>query len=129
MPITHDAATWDEEQLQEELAIRMPPGWTFDVAPNESINRWVVTIFGPKGEQAWEGDGITAQLVLLDALGWMETRSIHVSDTSPWVRRRGELNPQRVHEHIFSKMSTKDDPPDLDPSEVQAVYSNRTKRH
>jgi len=127
MPLTSDVSTWDGDQLQQELAVRLSLGWTFQIIPDSTIDRWVVNIFNDKMEQVWRGEALTAQLVLLDALGWVETRSISCSETSPWVRRREELNPQRVHEQLFSKLFVKEDPPDLDPSEIQAVYS-RTKR-
>lgn len=128
MTLTAEAATWDSEQLHEELAIRMPSRWSFELDPDESINRWVVRVLNEVGVEVWRSEEITPQLVLLNAIGWIEARKSPVSETSPWFRRQGELNSQRVHEQLFSKLSVKEDPPDIDPTEVDSVYSTRRNK-
>lgn len=122
MSITYEAAFWDEDQLQQEIAGRLPVGWALDLHANDLVNRWEASILNGAGEVIWGGVAITSQLVLFEALGWIETRDIPLSDSSPWVRRRGELNSQRVHEHVQSLFPHIEDPPDLDPSQVEELY-------
>jgi hypothetical protein len=126
MSLTIEASTWDEDQLKEELAIRMPSKWYFSLVPNEELNRWVLLIFND-GIQEWRGEGIHTQLVLLDAIGWVEARVSPTPEGSPWRRKRGEISQVRIHDYLFSKVSTKEDPLDLTPTEVDSLYSSRTK--
>lgn len=125
MAITVEAATWNEEQLKEELAIRMPPKWYFVLTPDEEASRWRVTIFDGSKTQAWEGEGIHSQLVLLDAIGWLEARLTPIPDGSPWKRRRGEITQSQIYDQIFSKLSTREVPPDLTPTEIESLYSRK----
>jgi hypothetical protein len=116
-----------EQQLQEEIAINLPPKWSFSFDSNEEETRWGVSVFDAEGKEVWKGANITSQLVLLETIGWLATRSHSPSDGSPWVRRRGELNSEKVHEILYSKVFDSREIPDLDPNEIASVYSKARK--
>jgi flavin reductase (DIM6/NTAB) family NADH-FMN oxidoreductase RutF len=110
MSLDIEAATWDVERIKDEINLRLVSGWVFKEA---SITLEEVEL--------WSGEGLTAQLVLLDALGWLENRLYQVRDVGPWVRRQGELSPQRVHDIAYSKSYGPSDPPHLDPDEIESI--------
>jgi hypothetical protein len=125
--LTPYLSTCTEQQLQEEIAVNLPPKWSFSLGSNEEETRWEVPVFNEGGEEVWKGTGVTSQLALLETIGWLAIRNHPVSSGSPWVRRRGELNPDRVHETLFSKTFDPKEVPDLDPQEVSLVYSGVRK--
>lgn len=89
---------------------------------------WVAFITNPEEVEVWSGSRVTAQLVLLDALGWIESQHHKVSEASRWVRRSGDLDPQRVHDIAYSKSFGPPDPPDLDPNEIESVARSVKKQ-
>ena len=116
-----EAATWDEERIRDEVILRLHPNWTFRFGPAEDQMSWVASILNPEEVEFWSGSEVTAQLVLLDALGWAESQHHKVSEASLWVRRSGDFDPQRVHDIAYSKSFGLLDPLDLDPSEIESV--------
>lgn len=127
MSLDLDASTWDAVRLQQEIVLRLPIGYGFTVAPTEDQKQWVSSVIDDQQVEVWSSVALTTQLALLNLLGWLETRNSKLSDSSPWVRKRGELNPQRVHELVYSKTYVTEEVPDLDPAEVEAVYSKSRK--
>lgn len=121
-----EVTTWDEERVKDEITLRLDPGWVFRFGPSENQMFWEATITAEEAE-IWSGEGLTAQLVLLDALGWLENRRYRASEGSLWVRRRGDLNAERVHEIAYSKSYGPPDPPHLDPKEIQSVVQSLRK--
>lgn len=121
-----EVTTWDEERVKDEITLRLEPGWVFKFGPSENQMFWEVTITSEEVE-IWSGEGLTAQLILLDALGWLENRKYKASEGSLWVRRRGDLNAERVHEIAYSKSYGPPDPPHLDPKEIQSVVQSTRK--
>ena len=121
-----EVTTWDEERVKDEVTLRLEPGWVFKFGPSENQMFWEVTITSEEVE-IWSGEGLTAQLVLLDALGWLENRKYKASEGSLWVRRRGDLNAERVHEIAYSKSYGIPDPPHLDPDEIDSVVQAARK--
>lgn len=126
MSIDIDASTWDEDRLKEEIALRLESGWSFKFGPSENQMAWEAFITQDL-EELWSGEGLTAQLVLLDALGWLENRQYQVRDVGIWVRRQGDLNPQRVHDLAYSKSYGPPDPPHLDPDEIASMAQSTRK--
>jgi hypothetical protein len=123
MPLSFDASNWDEDRLRQEIAIRLPDGWGFNVLPSEEQTHWISSVVDDQKVEVWSSSGLTLQLVLLNLLGWLEVRNTSLSDSSPWVRKRGELNSQRVHDLAYSKVYVQEEVPDLDPVEIDAVVS------
>lgn len=127
MSLDIEVTTWDEERIKDEITLRLGSGWTFKIGPSEDQTSWESSIYNPEEVEVWTGDAMTAQLVLLDALGWLESRQHKVAESSPWVRRRGDLNPQRVHDIAYSKSFGPPDPPHLDPDEIESVIKSARK--
>jgi hypothetical protein len=126
MSLDIEVYTWSEERIKDEVTLRLEAGWTFKFGSSEDQTSWEASILNPE-EVVWVGSNLTAQIVLLDALGWLESRKHKVAATSPWVRRRGELDPQRVHEIAYSKSFGIPDPPHLDPGEIDLVVRSTKK--
>ena len=126
MSLDIEVATWDEDRLKDEITLRLDPGWVFRFGPSENQMAWEASITLEETE-LWSGEGLTAQLVLLDALGWLENRRYQVRDVGTWVRRQGDLNPQRVHDLAYSKSYGPPDPPHLDPDEIASVVQSTRK--
>jgi hypothetical protein len=127
MSLDIEVTTWGEERIKDEITLRLDPGWVFRFGPSENQMVWEATINAEEEVEIWSGEGLTAQLVLLDALGWLENRRYKASEDSLWVRRRGDLNSERVHEIAYSKSYGPPDPPHLDPEEIQSVVQSTRK--
>lgn len=123
MTLPLDVGCWSEERIQEELAARLPKGWGFSFAKDPESHLWVVRIVSAASEQ-WRGQDAAPNLALLHALGWVVLQTTKPRRGGPWVRRSGELTPERVHDAAYRVGSPDPDPEDLDPSEV-LVYSQR----
>ena len=122
MSLDLDASTWDADRLRQEIVNRLPVGCEFKVTPTEDQRQWIASVIDDQQVEVWSSIALTTQLALLNLLGWLETRNSKLSDSSPWVRRRGDLNPQRIHELLYSKTYVTEEVPDLDPAEVESVY-------
>lgn len=127
MSLDIEITTWDEERIKDEIILRLEPGWVFGAGPSDDRMSWEASISDQNGEPIWYRSEMTLQLVLLDALGWLENRKYQVSETSNWVRRRGDLNPQRVHEIAYSKSFGPPDPPHLDVIEIDSIVRSARK--
>ena len=121
MPLSFDASNWDEDRLRQEIAIRLPEGWGFNIVASEEQTHWISSATDDQQLEVWSNPALTIQLALLNLLGWLEIRNSSLSDSSPWVRKRGELNSQRVHDLAYSKVYVQEEIPDLDPAEIDAV--------
>ena len=127
MSLDVEVYTWSEERIRDEVYLRLDPGMTFKVGPSEDQTSWEASITDSGGVEVWADEALTAQLVLLNALGWLENRQHKVAETSPWVRRSGDLNAHRVHEIAYSKFLGPPDPPHLDPNEIDSVVRSTRK--
>jgi hypothetical protein len=126
MSLDVEVTTWDEERIKDEITLRLEPGWVFRFGPSEDQMAWEASITS-EDVSLWSGDRPTTQLILLDALGWLENRHHQLPEASPWVRRRGDLSSERVHEIAYSKSYGIPDPPHLDPEEIDSVVQATRK--
>lgn len=121
MTIPLDAYAWTLERTQEEIAARLPKGWSFEIDQVEG-NFWQVTLLNEAKESAWQEQDAAVNLALFNALAWLDLRITKPNTGSPWAPRRQDLDLRTVHEDAYRKMVS-EDPPDLDPKEVESVYS------
>lgn len=126
MSLDIEVTTWDEERIKDEITLRLEPGWVFRFGPSEDRMSWEASIWH-EGIELWSDDGLTSQLVLLNALGWLENRKYQGHSAGVWVRRSGDLSQQRVHELAYSKTYGPPDPPHLDPDEIASVVQEAGK--
>ena len=126
MSLPLDAYTWTLDQTQEEIAVRLPKGWGFDIDQVEG-NFWQVTILNEVNEPVWQGQDAAVNLVLFNALGWLDLRNTK-PNTGPWAPRRQNIDARTVHEEAYRKMVSEEDPPDLDPKEVESVYCRHPRK-
>lgn len=122
MSVPFEAWSWTPDRLIQEIALRLPPDWGFEFGQQQEDFLWYVQISDAQKNVMWKGDETVPNLVLLNAFAWVELRSTPAPSNSPWAPRRQDIDPRRLHEEAFRVRS--EDPPDLDPSEVDAVYSN-----
>lgn len=129
MSLPLDACNWDEKRLLGEVAIRLPKGWGFTVDQGEN-NFWVVKLLNALKEVVWAEADSTAQLALLTTIGWLDLQTSPQVTTGPWARRTNDL-PTGAHDEAYRKLCVEEDPPDLDPKEIEAVLASvysRTRR-
>jgi hypothetical protein len=127
MSLDIEVTTWSEDRIKDEIILRLDSGWIFKFGPAEDQMAWEASILKPDETEVWSSSKLTAQLVLLDALGWLENRNHKLPETSPWVRKRGDLNPQRAHDIAYSQSLGPPDPPHLDPDEIESVIRSTRK--
>jgi len=126
MTLPLDISTWSEDRIKEELAARLPRGWAFSLLKDVETQFWVVRIFCGAIEH-WSGEDIAPNLALLHALGWVTLQTVKPKANGLWVRKAGELTPERVHELAYRVSSPDPEPADLDPAEVGSVYEKARK--
>jgi hypothetical protein len=117
-----EAATWGVNRLQQELAIRLPNGWAYTIDLIDSM--WEVKIINLDQLKIWSSIGITAQIVLLDAIGWLESTVLVFTKHSPWNHSPKE---SQHYDVIFPKVTSDDDPLDLIPGEIDQIYLQSKK--
>lgn len=127
MPLPLEASTWDEGRIQEEILLLLPPDWLFELRPNEDATGWEAVFSDTEGVEIWKEEHFVAQMVLLNALGWLVSKGAKPQESGAWVRRSGELS-KRPHDRLFSLGLTEGDPPDLDPEGVASVYSGHSRK-
>lgn len=121
--ITPDAAFWDIPKLIQEIEARLPSGLTLIFEQEPQTYVWVSSIM--QGEKrVWVRESVAANLVLLDTLGWLETKMIDTS--SPWAPRRRELGARDLQ--AAAAKFTSESLPDLDPTEIDVVYGSNSKK-
>jgi len=122
VPIPIEAHTWDQERLLQEIAVRLPKGWGIEFGQDPDSFLWCVSLLKEDRSLVWESEEVAPNLVLLNALGWVELRAARSERVpSPWAPRVAEIDPRKLHEVVFRLQS--EDPPDLDPGEVDLIYS------
>jgi hypothetical protein len=121
--ITPEAAFWDIPKLIQEIEARLPRGFTLVFGQDSQTYVWVSAIM--QGEaKVWTIESVAPNLVLLDTLGWLETKMIDVS--SPWAPRKRELGARDLQ--AAAARFTSDSLPDLDPTEIDVVYGSNSKK-
>jgi hypothetical protein len=127
MPAPEEISAWSLDEIRAEIRALLPAGWTATDAKN-SGGYWIVTIESP-GEYGSVLELVEAnadeRLALLNAFGWLWTKSLpKPGGDSPW-QRRGEVTPPK---HAASGSGTSvPDPDDLDPKEIAQVYEKFQK--
>jgi hypothetical protein len=113
---------WSIDELREELKALLPKSWQF-VIQAERSGFWVVRFeelreSGP--EMVWEALEVDERRALFEAYGylWMKQRPFRELDAT-WVRRRPMMSPPQS-----SVSDSSPDPEDIDPEEVESVYSS-----
>lgn len=127
MPIPLEAWNWDEDRLLQEIAVRLPKSWGIEFGQKDDL-LWHVSLLNENAETVWEEDEAAPNLVLLNALGWLELRSAPTPSNSPWAPRRQDIDARRLHEAAYRVRVRSDDPPDLDPKEIDSVYSGHPRK-
>jgi hypothetical protein len=126
MVLPIDAGSWDADQLLGEIAVRLPKGWNFDTGQAEN-DFWHATLLNEKKEPVRVDVEATQQLALLNLLGWLEMQATPANPNSPWAPRKAEVDHDlRAHDQAY-RVRVEEDPPDLDPKEIAAVYSSARK--
>jgi hypothetical protein len=115
-PTLAEMTAWSVEEIEAAVADKLPPGWRLS---STRIGPLHATIRDEKGSVVWTHESLDARLLALDAFGWLLLREAPRPEGGPWVPRQHELT-QRV---VTADAKAFEDPLDLDPAELDAVYS------
>ena len=104
----------------------LPPSWKLTLRVDQS-GFWVVRFEELKEgevEVVWEAFEVNERRALFEAYGylWKKQRPLREFD-STWVRRRPMLSPPQS-----SVSDSSPDPEDIDPEEIESVYSSLGKK-
>lgn len=121
MPTLFEIATWSEDDTRAEIHKLLPDGWTFDFQADDGF--WVATFRDKEGAIVWEGDNPASNMLLFDAYGWLWLRLNPQRRTNVWTPRPG-----RKDEVPRPKSIDVEDPADLDPEQIAAVYADRERQ-
>jgi hypothetical protein len=123
MPMLGEMLAWSLEEIHAEILAMLPEGWTFDF--HSEHDAWVACFVDAGGVRLWRGTNVTAQALLLDAFGWL-WKPLRPAAHPAWVlRSHRSLTP--VHRVGLPGLETPE-LEDLDPEEIDAVYSGHTNR-
>lgn len=117
MPTLEEVASWTLDQIRAHIHGLLPNGWVFDLQPH--TDHWRASYKSDAGLEVWTDKHVDQRIILLNAYGWL------------WQKR----DPKKVHpawrpqptrrlipvQHPAARVP---DPEDLDPSQVQSVYSD-----
>lgn len=123
MPTLEEVTAWSGEELEAEARHLLPEGWGLSYEQGTD-GWWRASIFDAEQQVVWADSHADPRHLLLNAYGWLLVRGQQPTD--PQWRRRRELSPRAVRGDLGLRGVTIPDPEDLDPSEVRAVYGERS---
>jgi hypothetical protein len=115
-PTLAEMTAWSVEEIQAAVRRALPDDWRFS---GSRVGPFRATIRDASGSQQWSGEGLDERLLMLDAYAWLLLRDHKAPEEGPWAPRRREL----THRIVQADAEAFADPPDLDPAELDAVYS------
>lgn len=125
MPSIEEIGTWTPEETLQEIQRLLPEGTAFVEAVKNGWHILTVQQRGGPGEEPkvlWTDNGPDRRLLLLNAFGWLWLRKQKPRHPA-WKPRNG-VRPARPH----PVPTNFQDPPDLDPKNIRAVYEKWPKR-
>jgi hypothetical protein len=103
------------EEALTQLKQEIPASWIVSCVKRKD-NWYQASLTDSEGQVQWSGEHLDPKILLLDALGWLQTRNHQVKHPA-WKPREHEVPLYRPP--ITGVIP---DPPDLDPIEVEKVY-------
>lgn len=119
-----NAHTWKEPRIRSEIEALLPKGWSFSFT-RDKASGYSEVVFSKGPEELWRGSDPFAQMVLLNAYGWLITESRPRNAQGPWSPRR-EFTLTQVNTDSLRRAQVPD-PEDLDPEGLAAVYAANKK--
>ena len=110
-----EMTAWSIEETRAEVDRLLPPGWAYR---QSHVGFFRGVICDADGVAQWDESHADERLLLLDAYGWLWTRSLSAPIQGLWATRRTELTSRTVGQHA----ARVPDPEDLDPAELAMVY-------
>jgi hypothetical protein len=120
--IDNDVHLWSEARTKSEIQSLLPDDWEFFFGVHPD-GYWIASFVDASKVKVWE-DGFPApNVLLLNAYGWLVMHRISSSPAAVWAPRKhrtlAEVNADAL------RRARAEDPPDLDPVEVSAVYQGK----
>jgi len=112
-----EVALWDIDETLQQLKAALPLGWKLTLRVESGYS--VAELHDEKGDCCWVSSNPDPKLLFLEGLGWLMVRD-HKTIHPAWRPREHE-----VELRVPNPVSDAPDPPDLDPSEVDAVYRRK----
>lgn len=116
--------SWTPTQIQAAIQAMVPDGWAFQFGVQG--DRFQATFQNPMGEDVWTDTHWDTQNLLLSAYGWLWMRLNGPVRRSTW-QRRAKHGLRHVPGLVTLPGITVPDPEDLDPGEINAVYTPGSK--
>jgi hypothetical protein len=118
-PTLAEMTAWSADEIREAALEILPAGW--HLMCGRDVLFWAV-IQDTDGVYQWSCESPDERLLMLDVFGWLYLRGHRRSEGGPWSSRRRDIT-RRV---MTASGGSFDDPPDLDPAELDAMYSRFT---
>lgn len=114
-----ETTLWTAKEALDRLNQVKPDSWTLNYLEEAGWHK--ASLIDEQGVVQWSNEHSDPKILFLDALGWLYVRSGEVK-YPVWRPRKSEVPLYRP-----PVLDMIPDPPDLDPSEVDAVYKGRTR--
>lgn len=119
MKTPHEISELSIDDLLRELQCVLPAHWKFEWEDDYAPIR--ARLIDMKTEECvWLEPGVDLRLLLLSAYGWIWLQK-HPASSNRW-----HIHEDRDSRKAYDRLPSDSDPPDLDPSEVQTVYTSQS---
>lgn len=122
-PTLEEMRQWPPDEIHGAILVALPPECRFELT--DEGGQWRARFFGPDGAVLWWNTYGDPQVLLFDAYGWL------------WMRRQKPKHPawkprtSRTLVPVYGSTAhgpSVPDPEDLNPAEIDTVYSEHSKR-
>jgi hypothetical protein len=120
-----EMTAWTTEELLEEVLRVTPEGLTFKYDRKDGW--FIAQVTNSDAEVLWSDSHADPRILFFNAFGWLKLRH-HKPQNPAWTPRTREVNPAAYVPRASTPSANVPDPPDLDPTEVSSVYTQRRGR-
>lgn len=116
-----EVSTWSNDEIVQKVRELLPEGWQFKhlLDVDGAFRATIVDV--ASGLSQWSDEQADERLILLNAYGWLFVRK-PTARNPRWVR--GEITVPVAQQTLPTVITPQPDPEDLDPEEIDAVYSS-----
>ena len=117
--------TWTSDDIRAQIRASLPDGWTLSESRQEG---WFhAAINDLENTPQWEDAQADVRILLFNGYGWLTMRQQKTKHPA-WRPHPKQLRLPGNVQGSFGRPTIIPDPEDLDPKEIEAVYSKRRER-
>jgi hypothetical protein len=121
MPSLAELAVWSLDDIRSEIIRMLPPGTSFrERREGRLLHGFFIKTLDPEAPPLWTDNQVDPRLLLLNAFGWLLSRS-HKPTRPAWRPRSNTARPV-----VRPPIPQVSDPADLDPAHIRSVYEKGT---